>query len=594
MREFEEFYTFERYVALYFSPYSRDIFFVKDRSGQFNLWKKTPLGKCPEQLTFFEEWIVSNLIVHPDGRIFLMADFQGRENQQIFLLEGEKGWPKNLTNKPDRWHRFHSRSLSPDRNFIAFSSNRDNISNQDIYLMDLKSYEIKRIHGEDSWLETGFFSPDGRYLTYTKLLDIDQSSIGIVDLKTGKSRILIPHKEEGLNIVCPWSPDGKGFYFISDVDREFFGLFHYSLENGKITSVVDVDRDVEGVEIAEKYILYTLNEGGFSKLYRISLKTGRRRKLKIPKGYIYSMTLSPKGDFLGLILTTPRDPVGIYILDIVTGSYRKFAGGFLTGMSSKELVEPESIEYTSFDGMKIHSLLYKPKVGGRVPVVVYLHGGPQWQERPRYSPLFQFLLSRGIAVFAPNFRGSTGYGKSFKKLIERDWGGNELRDIEEGVKWLIKQKWVNPEKIGVYGGSFGGFATLSSLSRIPQYFSCGVDVVGPSNLVTFAKRIPPSWKRFIGKLLGDPDKDKDFLLSRSPITHVDKIKVPLLIIQGANDPRVVKAESDQMVEALKKRGVEVEYIVFDDEGHGFTKRRNFLKAERLTAEFLMKYLLNSV
>ncbi len=194
-----------------------------------------------------------------------------------------------------------------------------------------------------------------------------------------------------------------------------------------------------------------------------------------------------------------------------------------------------------------------------------------------------------MAVLAPNIRGSSGYGMSYQKLIHRDWGGDELKDIEHAAQWLREQSWADTERLAVYGASFGGFATLSAMTRLPEYWRCGIDLVGPANLVTFARAVPPHWRASMKKWVGDPDEDADFLMERSPITYVDKIRAPLLVLQGARDPRVVKPESDQMVEKLRALGREVEYHVFEDEGHDFSKRSNQLQAYRLIAAFLFKH-----
>jgi dipeptidyl aminopeptidase/acylaminoacyl peptidase len=207
-----------------------------------------------------------------------------------------------------------------------------------------------------------------------------------------------------------------------------------------------------------------------------------------------------------------------------------------------------------------------------------------------YSGLYQFLLSQGVAVLATNIRGSSGYGKSYQKLIHHDWGGGDLKDMEHAALYLRSLDWVDSERIGVFGGSYGGFATLSCVTRLPQYWAAAVDIVGPSNLVTFAKAVPPTWRAFMAQWLGDVDTEADFLMERSPISYVEQIRCPLLIIQGANDYRVVKGESDQIVESIKARGGEVEYIVFEDEGHGFTRRANNLSAYKASAEFLLQHL----
>jgi len=228
-----------------------------------------------------------------------------------------------------------------------------------------------------------------------------------------------------------------------------------------------------------------------------------------------------------------------------------------------------------------------------------IHGGPTAQERPLYdyAGLYQYLANSGIAVIAPNFRGSTGYGKSFEKMIYHDWGGKELKDLEYATKWLISKSWVDANRIGVFGASFGGFATLNCITRLSDYnWKAAVDIVGPSNLVTFSKAVPEHWKRFMAELVGDSENEQEFLMKRSPISYVDNIKTKvtkLLVIQGANDPRVVKNESDQIVETLLNKGMNVEYMVFEDEGHGFTKYNNLVRALKRTGEFFVDKLLSS-
>ena len=257
------------------------------------------------------------------------------------------------------------------------------------------------------------------------------------------------------------------------------------------------------------------------------------------------------------------------------------------------LLDAELITYPTFDEREIPAWLYRPQVEGRMPVVLSIHGGPEAQEHPLYHPLYQYLLSRGIAVLATNIRGSTGYGKSYQRLIQRDWGGGDMKDWDHAVKWLHEQEWVDRDRIGVFGGSYGGFAVLTCVTRLPDYWAAAVDIFGPSNLITFAKAVPPTWRRMMKRFVGDPDEDAELLRERSPLTYIENVETPLLVIQGATDPRVVKPESDQLVEKLESMGREVEYVVFDDEGHGFTKRQNEVKAIKLSAEWLERHLATS-
>ena len=266
----------------------------------------------------------------------------------------------------------------------------------------------------------------------------------------------------------------------------------------------------------------------------------------------------------------------------------------LGGLGALRFREPELIRYPSFDDREIPAWLLRPEGDGPSPFVLAIHGGPEAQEKPVYRPVYQYLLSRGIGVLATNIRGSTGYGKSYQKLIHHDWGGGDLEDWRHAAEWLRAQDFVDGGRLGVFGGSYGGFATLTCVTRLPEYWAAAVDIVGPSNLVTAVRAVPPKWVRFMAQWVGDPDTEEEFLRERSPITYVDQVRAPLLVIQGAKDPRCVKAESDQMVDRLRELGRKVEYVVFEDEGHGFTRYKNEVQANRLTAEWLEQHLAKAV
>jgi dipeptidyl aminopeptidase/acylaminoacyl peptidase len=230
----------------------------------------------------------------------------------------------------------------------------------------------------------------------------------------------------------------------------------------------------------------------------------------------------------------------------------------------------------------------------RIRVLLSIHGGPAYQERPLYSMydgLYQYLLHHGIAVLAPNVRGSTGYGLTYRQAIYRDWGGVDLEDLSAAAEYLRRQDWVDPERIGLLGASYGGFAVLSCVSRLPEIgWAAAVDLFGPSNLLTFARSQPPAWRQMVRTVVGDHETDAEFLMSRSPVTYADRIRAPLFVIQGANDPRVPKAESDQVVEHLRARGVPVRYDIYPDAGHGFTRREDQIRAYSDIAEFLVANL----
>jgi dipeptidyl aminopeptidase/acylaminoacyl peptidase len=281
----------------------------------------------------------------------------------------------------------------------------------------------------------------------------------------------------------------------------------------------------------------------------------------------------------------------VYVIETATGEARRLTDSRFGAPPEGALVEPELVAFPTWDDREVPAWLYRAPGEGRRPVVIYIHGGPEAQERPGYQPLLQYLCSRGISVLAPNIRGSTGYGKSYQRLIYGDWGGGDLRDFEAAATWLKAQDWVDDERLGVAGGSYGGFATLSCLARLPELWAVGVDLFGPSNLISLISSAPPTWWRVVLELIGDPETQHDELVARSPLTYADDIRAPLLVIQGAKDPRVVPAESEQLVARLRDLGRPVEYELFEDEGHGFTRYPNVVRAFKLAAEFLERHLV---
>ncbi|MDV3278225.1 MAG: alpha/beta fold hydrolase [Nitrososphaerales archaeon] len=395
---------------------------------------------------------------------------------------------------------------------------------------------------------------------------------------------------------------------MSNLGREFSGLGYLTLKNGsEIKWLETPDYDVEDVSLSPdgRILAWVSNLDGFSQIHFRDIREGRRLGRPVDtRGVLWQgwfenrklIKFSSDSKRLVCLLTTPIRPMEIQVLHVPGAKFEKYTNGFIGNVPERIMCQPKLVKYPSFD-RKIPAFLYKPMVkkGRGAPVVVSIHGGPEAQERPMYRSggLYQYLVSVGIGVLATNIRGSTGYGRSYQRLIHHDWGGGELKDIEHAARYLRNLDWVDPDKIGVFGGSFGGFAALSAVTRLPEYWSAAVEAFGPSNLITFIKSVPEFWKRFMDDWIGNPDKEGDFLLGRSPITFVKNVKCPLLVIQGAHDPRVVKAESDQLVERLRAGGQQVEYIVFPDEGHRFTKRKNEFVAYKAAAEFFSKHLIRN-
>lgn len=600
---FEQFAAVRNHANLSFSPDGKWVTYTTNISGQFNVWRQPVarsnegLPQMPVQLTSLVDDTARTAVWSPDGaRILTTADFHGNENFQLYEVPAEHGWLYPLTDNPEARHEISGDPFSPDGRYIAYGSNERNPADFDIKVRDLKTGETRILLSGDAMYFPAGWSPAGDYLLVVKVNTNTDQDLYLLDVQTGNSQHLTPHDGEVKFLPGPWHPGGERFYIISDQGREFQGLAEFDIKAGEMRWLETHAWDVDEVAVSKdgRYLGWLVNEDGYSSLYVRELASGDTRQItSLPTGVYHTLEFSPDEALLGLYIEQATQPADLYILDLETDEHWPLTQSFLGGVLADEMVVPELVRYPTHDGREIPAYLYKPKgVKGRVPVVLSVHGGPEAQELPRYAynGFYQYLLSLGIGILAPNIRGSTGYGKSYQKLIHRDWGGAELKDLEYAAKYLQALNWVDADKVGVYGGSFGGFATLSCVSRLPDYWAAAVDIVGPANLITFTKSVPPFWRRLMKVWVGDPEEDAELLTERSPLTYVDDIRAPLLVIQGANDPRVVKAESDQMVERLEHLGREVEYLVFEDEGHGFTKRSNSLAAYKAAADWLETHL----
>jgi dipeptidyl aminopeptidase/acylaminoacyl peptidase len=598
---FEQFTAYRRFGgALTFTKDGAHVLFISNISGQFNLWRVPVGGGWPDQLTAFTDQTVRQLALAGDGTILFTADRDGDEFHQIYRLDAAGGWPEQITEGPEVQHFLGYGAYSPDETKIAYAANSRTPTDMEIWVRDLESGDTRSVFGEGMFAFAGDWSPDGTKLLATDLRNNSDSSIHVIDLEKGEAPEVTRHDEDGLYIPGPWAADGSGFYFLSDEGREFRGLAFYDLAAGTFDWLETPEADIEEVTASAdgRVLGWLVNEDGWEVVKLRDLDSGV--DLPSPKlpagarphltGFRPSVAVSPDGSHVAVILSGPRRPPEVWIAETGAAASHAVTESRIGVPHEDELVDIELIAYPTFDGRDIPAWLYRPEANGRLPVVLSIHGGPEAQELPLYHPLYQYLLSRGIAVMATNIRGSTGYGKTYQRLIQRDWGGGDMKDWEHAVKWLHGQDWVDAERIGVYGGSYGGFAVLTCVTRLPDYWAAAVDIFGPSNLVTAAKAVPPTWRRMMKRFMGDPEEDAEMLLERSPMTYIENVKTPLLVIQGAKDPRVVKGESDQLVDKLRELGREVEYVVFEDEGHGFTKRQNEVKAMKLSADWLERHL----
>ncbi len=594
---FEQFFALRRTYFLNnlaFSPDSRHISYVHDGSGLFNLWSSPVEGGAARQLTSGDEDAVRHHRWTASG-IVLELDHLGAEQWQLNTLPPDgSGWPRALTDRQDV--QYEVGPVADDGRRMLFDGNHERPTDVAIYLLDIPSGRYQLVLDlEGRQFYAGPWHPDGRRAAVSEVFGNTDQSAYLLEVETGELRSLTPHEGEEFNAPLGFSADGSHLYNITDRDSEQNYLESIELATGERGPLIKSEWGIEQADLSSdrRRIAYTIDEDGYSRFHARDIESGRELRFPdMPHGVCSQFAISPDGRLVAGLVATGTRVFDVCVADLDAGRVTRVTDNFLGGIPDAELVEPELVHFPTFDGKQVPAWLYRPhEGGGTLPVVLSIHGGPEAQERThvtRSSSFYQYLLSRGVAVLAPNIRGSTGYGKTYQKLIHRDWGGDELKDIDYAARWLRGQNWVDVKRIAVYGASFGGFATLSAMTRLPDYWRCGIDLVGPSNLVTFVKAVPPHWRAEMKEWLGDPEEDFDFLMSRSPITYVENMKAPLLVLQGANDPRCVKPESDQMVEKLRSIGVDVEYHVFEDEGHDFSKRANQLKAYRLIAAFLFK------
>lgn len=594
---FEQFFALRRWYFLNnldFSPDGRFVSYTHDGSGQFNLWVSPVEGGWPRQLTTQEEEAVRHHRWTRSGFV-LELDRRGAEQWQINLLAAGGGWPRAVTDNPHV--QYAVGPVADDGRRMLVSGNQERPTDVSLYELDVEEGEYSLLLDRPGGKFYGAaWHPDGRRVAVVDVIGNTEQHVHLFDLDSRETRDLTPHEGDQVNEPVGFTAGGGSLINVTDRDREFGYLEAIDLETGERSALWQGDWGVEHAAMSEdrNRLAFTVDENGYSILHVLDLESGRELPApELPRGVCLQFAFSPDGRRVAALVGTGTRPFDVYVADLETGGVTRITESFLGGIPEEDLIEPELVHYPTFDGRQVPAWLYRPRgATGKLPVLLSIHGGPETQERTqvtRSSPAYQYLLSRGVAVLAPNIRGSAGYGKSYQRLIHRDWGGDDLKDIEHAARWLREQDWADPGRIAVYGASYGGFATLSAMTRLPDYWCCGVDLVGPANLVTFARAVPPHWRDSMKKWVGDPDEDREFLMERSPITYVERVRAPLLVLQGANDPRVVKPESDQMVEKLRGLGREVEYTVFEDEGHDFSKRGNQLRAYRLISEFLFKH-----
>lgn len=555
--------------------------FLSDASGAPQVWMTAePVASgstdAPVQpLTAFTDRIGALLASPAGDRLVFGMDSGGDERQQLWTLT-PGGEPRALTADPGTIHALGA--LSGDGRRLAFASNARARHAFDVWTLDLANSTAApaMVLATDELLTPVAWTRDGTGLIIERANTNLDHDLMLLDLASGQTRLLTPHEGESSVGTVVASPVEDALYLPTNHEREFSALIRLELATGECTQLAEPEGDVDALAItpAGDALAYTVNDDGFSRVMLRDLASGAEQQVHgLPFGVASGLAWSVDGERLAFSLSGPQHPSAIWVSDRHGVPFRVTSAP--ESPAGTPFVFPTTVRFPSFDGLLIPAYWYRPSVGAAPwPVVIDVHGGPESQRRPEFAAVTQALLANGIAVLAPNVRGSTGYGKTYCHLDDRERRMDSVADLAAAGDWLRVQHEVDPNRIAVMGQSYGGFMVLAALTTYPESWAAGVDVVGIANFVTFLEQTGP-WRRKVredeyGSLTGHPE----LLREISPLHRAERITAPLFVIHGRNDPRVPLGEAEQIVARLRALGRDVDLLVFDDEGHGLVKRPN--------------------
>jgi dipeptidyl aminopeptidase/acylaminoacyl peptidase len=561
-------------------------------------------GADRRQLTFFSEPVRGAAVDPKQGTrgFYFAMDSGGNEFTQLYWFDRGTGKHTLLT---DGKSRNDGLLVAEGGGRIAFASTRRNGRDFDIYTLDGVDPASTRLVAqvEGRW-NAASWSRDDRELLLQHFVSANESHLYTLDLGTGVRTEVNPAPGKQIAYVSPvFSRTGRGVYYASDEDGEFLGLTHLDLKTGTKRGLrPDLHWDIDSIAVSRdgKWLAYTANEGGKFGLYLAATPAGpvptRTTAIPVPKGEVRGLAFDRAGRRLAMSINTSDSPGDAYVLDLATLKLTRWTTSEVGGLDPKTFVLPSLIEYPSFDGRQIPTWIYRPTRSQRtrVPVVINIHGGPEGQTTAAFSALTQYFVNElGVAVIAPNVRGSSGYGKNYLLLDNGKRREDSVKDIGALLDFIARQPDLDGARVAVTGGSYGGYMVLASLATYAGKIRCGVDMVGISNFVSFLERTEAYRRDLRRAEYGDERQPemRAFLSAISPLTNVAKIKAPLLVGQGQNDPRVPQKEAEQIVASARKAGNQVWYVLATDEGHGFQRKVNRDYFQSATSLFLETCLL---
>ena len=592
--------TFYDSTSIMGNAFNKDgnkILISSDETGIFNLYEIDLNTKNKQHILQSNETTYPVRYFPQDDRILFTRDSGGNELFHVYVKELD-GTITDLT--PGEKVRASFYKFTSDEKFFYILSNARDSRFMDLYRINATTYESELIYENNNNLNIGSISQDGRLAALFKVNSNKDTDLYLMDLNDPKQTLLPLAENEGEAKLYPrtFSVDAQYLYYSTDAHGEFKEIWRYSIKTQEYEQIISADWDVSFLYFSEsgRYRVSGIDVDASIQIQIQDTQTGENLDLpKLPEGKIHGVRFSEDDTLMAFYLSSDTSPINLYLLDVKTHQLTQLTDTLNKKINPQHLVESQVVRFKSFDDLEIPGILYKPKQAQNqeVPALIWVHGGPGGQSRKGYTPLIQHLVNHGYAIFAVNNRGSSGYGKTFFHLDDRKHGEDDLQDIIYGKKHLQFLDWVNSEKIGIIGGSYGGYIVTAALAFTPDEFEVGIDIFGVTNWVRTLTSIPPWWESFKKSLydeMGDPATDGERHKAISSLFHADNIKKPLLVVQGANDPRVLQVESDELVAAVKKNNVPVEYVLFPDEGHGFTKRKNRITASDKYLNFLQKHL----
>lgn len=599
----EQFYENVNIGGGSFSPDDAKLLVSSNETGIYNVYEIDIASGTKKQLTnSTQESYYGQTYFPNDDRFIFTHDIGGNENYRLYMQNSE-GQSKELTPQDSTRNSFWG--WTRDEKAMFYSSNKRDPKYMDIYEMPIEDMQEEKpvsepFYQNNDGLDVGSISPNKRYLALTKALTSADGKMYLYDKQTDAKTDISEHEGDATYNPMFFSLDNKFLYYTTDENSNFVYLAKRNLETGEVEKVYEADWDVWYAydSYNEKYRVIGINEDAKTNVKIFNQETGKEVALPtIEGGSISSVSISKSEKLARLTVSTSASPSNIYVYNFETGDLKKLTDTLNPDIDPNDLVEGEVVRYKSFDGVEIPAIYYQPKMASadnKVPALVWVHGGPGGQSRLSYFALVQYLVNHGYAILAVNNRGSSGYGKEFNHMDDKNHGDKDLKDCVAGKDFFASTGVVDMEKVGIIGGSYGGYMVMAALTYQPEAFDVGVNIFGVTNWLRTLKSIPPYWesqRKALYDELGDPfTEDSTRLYEISPVFHTDKVTKPLMVLQGAQDVRVLQVESDEIVEGVRANGVPVEYVVFEDEGHGFRKKENEIEGYGKIKTFLDEYL----